>query len=371
MANYTQTDFAIVGAGVAGLTLGLQLRKLGYSISVYERSANLFSDTYYTETISAKTLTKLISLIGCSYENFTSTEQKINMLSSNWGSEGVNIQNFISSPSGCSWSICKSKLIKELFKASKDKGIFIYLNTKITDIIFNKDEELWTISFHEKSYKKVRTRWVIDATGRNKAVSKLLGIASVHYDNLIGTYQVFSKHTPQRNHAMDATVLTETTTNGWWFSVLNGNKQRIFIFFTSKSNKKILKKLRTNNGFIEILNQSKYCKALLNYHTDKQLLEKPKGRYANSTLVNEITGTNWVALGDAAASFDPISSQGIEKAIRQSISLSTSFEKGLNPSLKRYELEIKKDFSEYITTRNKIYNKENKWINNQYWDTNL
>ena len=83
------------------------------------------------------------------------------------------------------------------------------------------------------------------------------------------------------------------------------------------------------------------------------------------------TGENWLAVGDAASIFDPLSSLGITKAIRSGIfaayTIGDLLLKHDESSLSRYHYFLKNEFSSYLETRRSFYSHESRWAKNDFW----
>jgi flavin-dependent dehydrogenase len=62
---------------------------------------------------------------------------------------------------------------------------------------------------------------------------------------------------------------------------------------------------------------------------DYRIVSGPHITMSNSSRLEKIVGDNWLAVGDAAATYDPISSKGIISAINSGINASDSIVKYL------------------------------------------
>lgn len=102
---------------------------------------------------------------------------------------------------------------------------------------------------------------------------------------------------------------------------------------------------------------------------------------ANSTKLNTEIGQQWLALGDAALSFDPLSSQGIYNAMANAMQVSellktyqlsdlTDSEK-MNQFSKQYTLQIESVRAHYVKHKNLFYGAETRWNNSIYWKRRL
>jgi len=78
----------------------------------------------------------------------------------------------------------------------------------------------------------------------------------------------------------------------------------------------------------------------------------------------------WLAVGDAASTYDPISSQGIYKALRNGLEAAkaiASYLHGDSQGLKEYESAITSQFDNYLTYRNYFYQMERRWLASPFW----
>src|SRR5262249_984319 len=82
-------------------------------------------------------------------------------------------------------------------------------------------------------------------------------------------------------------------------------------------------------------------------------------RSASSRRLDPVAGNNWLAAGDSASRFDPLSSQGIVKALRSGIFASYAIGDllagGNQDGLKRYSSYVAEEFTSYLEIRRKYY----------------
>jgi flavin-dependent dehydrogenase len=93
-------------------------------------------------------------------------------------------------------------------------------------------------------------------------------------------------------------------------------------------------------------------------------------RPAPSFRLDRAAGPNWFAVGDAASAYDPISSQGIYKALSDGIragdSIAASLASGRDLS-ETYDSSIRLEFETYLTNRNFFYGLEQRWPKSHFW----
>ena len=102
---------------------------------------------------------------------------------------------------------------------------------------------------------------------------------------------------------------------------------------------------------------------------------KPSGalvaKSAGSRRLEPPACERWLAVGDAASRFDPLSSQGIFKALRSGVFASYAIGDWLTRSddagLRRYCRYVAKEFESYCETRAKYYSQEQRWPTSEFW----
>ena len=89
---------------------------------------------------------------------------------------------------------------------------------------------------------------------------------------------------------------------------------------------------------------------------------------AASTILSEVVGNGWLAVGDAACTIDPLSSQGISKAISSGLEAAcTILDPQPDESAARYSYRVKSQYQDYLHTRHNFYSVERRWLKSQFW----
>ena len=81
-------------------------------------------------------------------------------------------------------------------------------------------------------------------------------------------------------------------------------------------------------------------------------------------------GTGWLATGDAALSFDPLSSQGIYKALQSGLMVAETIEAvlhGEKAAVLDWSFRNRKRFDRYLRTRQAYYGLERRWPDSVFW----
>ena len=93
--------------------------------------------------------------------------------------------------------------------------------------------------------------------------------------------------------------------------------------------------------------------------------------YAASSCRAQIAGEAWLAVGDSAASYDPLSGMGIFKAMRQGTNAAIAVDAYLQDDaslLPEYAALVRREFDAYVRHRRAHYAAEKRWTGHEFWD---
>ena len=96
--------------------------------------------------------------------------------------------------------------------------------------------------------------------------------------------------------------------------------------------------------------------------------------YAPSTCRTAICGKDWVAVGDSASSYDPLSGRGIFKGLRQGDSAARAIDaklRGDEHAIGRYADQVRNEFEQYVRQRRYHYSNERRWTDRPFWRARL
>jgi len=152
----------------------------------------------------------------------------------------------------------------------------------------------------------VEADFVADATGRSARLARRLGARRLRYDRLVGVCALLSSRTP----ATDTYTLVEATPEGWWYSALLADG-RLAVAFLGDGD--LLHPSADPAPWWRRLRESEATRERVESHGYEAgpLRVLP----AESSRLDVIAGDGWLALGDAAAAYDPLSSYGIASAM--------------------------------------------------------
>lgn len=352
----------IIGKGVSGLILSILLKRAGIEHCLLSRIEKR-SPFGWGETLPPSTLSLLKSLD--LLDIFERSSTKTHGYHSLWGSEQVRDNNFFShTPYQYGLKLDKKKLL----------GM---LQEEVEEHVLEFDEMLDLTVQNGAAQVQIRCQGnkmnlesplVVDATGRARAVLNRLGIPSKDYDRLLA----FSVHLPRVTHPrLVHGVFVEPFDQGWGIvSALNQDTQ-VMTLFTEREAPQF-SQFKHYAHWKELLSGTQILKDFLEEATPTPHVV---GAQANSSKPKHLAGDNWLAIGDAALAFDPLSSHGISNSIYGANSafqaISASLAEGSAIPLKKYEETLNGIFDAYLNQRKQLYASERRWAGEVFWAPKL
>lgn len=358
-----QYDVVIIGGGVAGCTtaLSLLLNNNKLKIAVVEKGQILPENKKIGETLTPQATIQLQNL-GIWNRFLESNFKPSYGSSSSWGKQELYTNEYIYSPYGYGWNLDRLKFDLLMREEAKKKGVqFIYDTTFLS---FEYKENNWKIkgiSFNEKI--ELNARVCVDASGRKAILGTNLGIEKIRLDRLVGIYQFFEK---KENQSVSQGILIEATEDGWWYSTCLPNEQYVLAFMTD-ADIATDKDLKNQSSFEKFWKHSRYIKERVGKLTSISEIQLVS---AQTQRLEKTSGEGWIAVGDAASTYDPVSSMGIYKALvmgQLGAFAILDFLKGDLQGFKKYDAIVTQDFEQYLNKKATYYSEEKRFAKNLFW----
>jgi flavin-dependent dehydrogenase len=206
-------------------------------------------------------------------------------------------------------------------------------------------------------------KFLVDATGRASTLARKRGAGRIFYDRLVGVVVFLSA---LAGNPLGDYTFVEAVQDGWWYSALLPNS-RVVVAHMTDTDLNAQGSSRAIQCWQKQLDKTTHTKALIN---SCALESGPFIVAANSSKLNTLFDRNWLAVGDAAAASDPLSSQGVYKALESGIRAARAIRDyfgGDGAALRSYAGEMEKSFDQYLLMRNKYYGLERRWPHSPFW----
>lgn len=354
-----KADVAIIGGGPAGAAAAIALVK-HTKLRVALAEGGTFDSAIKLDEMASPSLLPLLEYLDVAERFRYARHQKAKTISIAWGADTLTELNSMFTGNKNGWSLNRNRFDRDLCKEAAVKGAEVFLNTMLTD--FKRTPNGWELWFKggEKTIA-LRSRFLLDATGRMDIVGEKLGIESVYLDDLVAIIGMFDA--PE---GLTARTLIEATEDGWWYVTQMSDNKLAAVFMTDAD-------IASENGYDNIeywadkICRTKHIFPLINNaHLAGPLVIHP----ARSRYQMQYSGENWLSTGDSAMNFDPISSMGISHALSSGIHAARAVASALRgdaDALRNYSNELSRNLKEFQARHREIYRLETRWSNSPFW----
>ncbi|HEX9983238.1 MAG TPA: tryptophan 7-halogenase [Thermoanaerobaculia bacterium] len=329
-------DVAIAGGGPAGCATALSLRAHAPSLKVLLVEASRYEAPRIGETLPPLAR-QLLEHLGVWEAFVAQRHREVHGTVAAWGSR-VRVDNdYFFGTAGNGWHLDRTAFDAMLADAAEARGVTVVRGERAA----------------------VDARVVVDATGGAAAIARRRGASFVSGDHLVAAVRFYD------GGGDDPRTLVEAFADGWWYTAGLPDGKRVVACMTDGD---LARGLR--------LAEEASWSALLSGTTHVAPLVRGKGselvvRSADSRRLDVAAGDGWVAVGDAASRFDPLSSQGIIKALRSGVFASYAvgdlLVRGDESGVRRYRGFVEQEFASYLTVRTKFYREETRWPEREFW----
>ncbi|WP_459212119.1 NAD(P)/FAD-dependent oxidoreductase [Aquimarina rhabdastrellae] len=356
-------DVVIIGGGIAGCATAIALQKLKPSlqIAIIERNTIHSSATVFRigETLPPQSSSLLNTLglwddfLNCNFIRSYGTAAA-------WGSATLRHNEYLFSTAGYGWHLDRATFDQFMYLQATRRGITFIEDTTILNSNYTNDQ--WHL--HCNRERKLTARFVVDATGKKAVFASQQHIQKIKDDHLVGIHRFFRINTATTPLGKGTCV--ETDIHGWWYSATLPNQTLVVSYMTDAdiANRFLYKKSIFFNTALE---NTKYTSQRI---SNASPLTPIKLVAAHTQRLSSCIGKNWLAVGDALSSYDPISSLGIYKALHSSIYASYAIIdhfKGDSIGLQKYKQLHQLLFDNYLQKRHAYYKEEQRFVEAPFW----
>jgi flavin-dependent dehydrogenase len=359
-------DVIVVGAGPAGAASAIVLKQAGLSVCLLDEVDE--QARRVGESLPGAVLRSLRRL-GIGHLGDLLGDHEYHACVANvsaWGHDAWSRQEAMANPEGGGWHVLRHRFDSALRRYAVSLGID-HIPEKLGTLHPGDPSAPIVVSTRSGgAIQLLKARFVVDATGRLAAVGRSLGSIRKRLSDQCAAV-AWVRHPVED---VDQTTRLKSVPDGWWYTARLPQGMRVIAYHGLSSD------VVPRTQCAELFFKSGHSASLLPYRlSPDELLQPIKGADAGVHLGEPLGGPNWIAVGDAALSFDPLSSQGILFALYSGIrGAETVIHCLARPdSTDRFQSEYRQKVLQVYEAnqraRRLFYSGERRYLASAYWQT--
>jgi len=348
----------VVGGGTAGCAVAVALGRAGVDgVVVLERTAR--PGARVGESIPPDTRL-VFGRLGVWDEFAAERHEPCVGSCSSWGDEELAFNDFLFNPHGTGWHLDRPRFDAWLAGRALAAGAQLRRGTRFDGVERTPGGLRVRLTAPDGTAATASTRVLVDATGAGAFVARALGAGRLRQDRL-------SCVTGYLNAGdFGRLTLLEAVEYGWWYAarVPDG---RVAVAVASDPDLVAAAGLHTPAGWRAALASTVHLSTQL---SGRRVEEPLIVRSAHSATLDQVCGTDWLAVGDAACAADPLAARGIHAALDdgdRSGRLIAARLAGDPTALLAHQATVAARFEDYRAGREYFYRQEARWADAPFW----
>jgi flavin-dependent dehydrogenase len=348
----------VLGGGPAGAACAIALARRGASVAVLERTR--YEAPRVGETLPPA-VARPLSGLGV-WERFRAAgHQPAPGFVVAWGSDEPYENDHIFSPYGPGWRLDRARFDALLVEAAEAEGASVFREARVAACERNPKAGWRVRTRVGASSREMSAAWVIDATGRAAWLARRQGAERRAFDRLVALIR-FGAPAPTG----DPRTVIEACADGWWYLAPLGSGRAVVALFTDHD---LIPRgaAGLQRWWDERLRRSDLVGPRVGRVGESASLRCIP---AHSAKLSRIAGSDWLAVGDAAQSRDPLSGQGVVTALGMGLHAASVVawrSAGDRASADDFTDGARQAFGQYLARRSAYYALEARWPRSEFW----
>lgn len=339
-----RADVVIIGAGPTGIACAAHLVRLGADVVVLHDPAR---PSFSIETLQPGSSSVVGSLLGPVLHE---PHAIVTGVRSSWSDSQLIETDYLLDPSDDSWTVDRATFDADARAHASSIGVRI-IDGHVRTITQESNE--WHTVTADGTH--IIGDFLVDATGRATSIARRLGARTVQRDNLVA--MVTECH--RGDDGRDGT-LVEAVETGWWYATTLGD--RVSVGWVTDADllpgtsDRVAAWMQSLESTLHMRDSVQPPTAPVTVHT----------RRCDSTLLDLDQAEGWLAVGDAAAAWDPLSSQGLAAGIVMAGRAAEAISTG-RIALRQWREDLRMLAEDTWGMQSAYYRAEQRWPDAPFW----
>jgi flavin-dependent dehydrogenase len=349
----------VIGGGPAGTICARQLARLGHSVTLAERTAS--PKPNLGETCSPR-VRRLLEH-ECDLSIPPPIYRPLSSFFSAWNSAKMDGRSFTFWQADEGFVLNRRSFDRWLLESAESSGVSILRGCNVTG--GKRNREGWTVNgLIDGQQQTFKASFVVEAIGSRMRSAIHPDVKRLFTDRLV-CLSVELKGLFNAAHA-----LVESCEAGWWYTVqLPDGKQIVSLFTDSDMLEASPTRADWLNSALKTITHMRHHIGEFARDADVHICD------ARTSIRNVLWRSEWVSIGDAARSLDPLSGTGIQRAIEDGLNaahaISRFLTSGSSDELRNYAVSQAESFKKSLTTQRLYYGSETRWRSAPFWRRRL
>lgn len=358
--------FVILGGGPAGCATAIALRRSGNGTVIVAESGGYEPDRI-GESIPPDTR-RLFAQLGFLEAFELEGHEPCHGSCSSWGDDVLGYNDFTVNPNGTGFHLDRRRFDAFLAQRARKAGAHLVTGARFRTVRpceGEVGEPAFIVEIETGTgVRLLKASFVIDAMGSGARLARALGARRLVHDRFFCATGYF--HLRENAEFAQLTML-EAVPDGWWYAARLPDR-RVAVAFACDGDNLRTATLHESTSWLRQLSQTSFLAPALSesFFIPDSVRVCPVPCF----VLDRPAGPNWLAVGDAAAAFDPLSGQGIYKALSNGVEASGAIRAylgGDETATKRYAEGVRRSYDAFLTQRAAFYARERRWPEATFW----
>jgi flavin-dependent dehydrogenase len=278
-----------------------------------------------------------------------------------WGNNEPYENDFIFDPYGNGWHLDRARFDTLLADAAAAAGATV-LRGHLVRSAGHAGAGRWRVAVDGQGRSfTLAARFLVDAAGRRDWPGRP-GRGRQGFDRLVALVGALALD----EEVADQRLVVEAAADGWWYSAPRPGGGLVAAYLTDSD----LLPAAPGRGaerWAALLGAAPHTRRRVG---SGRLVAEPRVAPAHSAVAREAAGADWVKVGDAAATYDPLCGQGLVAALASGAQAAGAVHRALGGDgggLREYGTSLADGFRLYLQTRRAYYRRETRWPHSSFW----